>query len=203
MTPASVSVTYQKTEKEYADTYGRNVRTIRRWKLKDWPLDDETATRRLIDAGGGGNEPQDAIPFVKGTGAVGLAAALERLREAERDAHASYESAREAGTDETAVGYRQKQWFGAVEALRKAEEANPSVARENQNAVSLDELRHTLTQLFAQLRQDLDTLPRRVALELVGKDEIGIREVLARETGELITNLYACQYLESGAASEG
>lgn len=195
---------YRKTAKEYADIYGRNERTIKRWKAKGWPLDDENATRLLMEAGGAGDPPDsDAAPYVKGTGPVGLAAALDRIRNAERDAHASYEAARDAGTDDILVCARHKQWLAAVEALRKAEEANPSVARDNQNSVSLEELRHTLTQLFAQLRQDLDSLPKRVALELVGKDEIGVREVLARETGELIANLYACHYLESEGGNEG
>lgn len=194
---------YQKTAAEYAKLYGRSERQIKRYKADNWPLDDEQATRLLLAGGtqGGAQGNSNAAPRPKGTGAKGLAAAIERMQEAERDAHAAYLAAIDE-ENELLASKRLKDWQAIVEQLRKTEQSNPEVEAANKNSVNLAELRGALTDLFARLRQDLDALPRRVATELAGADELTVRAVLERETGELVANLYGCKYLTEGGGNE-
>lgn len=201
---------YQRTAKEYASLYRRNERTIKRWKAKGWPLDDEAATRALIvtigrDAGGDIGQPPAgttagaASPRLPASGERGLKAAIERLRQSEVETHAGYQAAIQA-QNEALAGKRLKEWNQIIEQLRKVEGSSPEIEEANRNSVSLSDLRLELTEMFARLRQDLDGLPRRVAGELAGADEITVRQVLTRETGELISNLYGCKYLKGGGS---
>lgn len=194
---------WQKTENEYAALYNVSPRTVRRWKAKGWNLDDEEEIRLLIAEGGRAgagtgseSESTDSPRRPEGLGAVGLQAALERLRYQERDAHAAYLAACEEGS-ESVVAARQKQWLALQKALLEAEKANPDVAEANKNSISLGEIKTVLTGLFNQLRQDLEAMPRRLETELAGQDAITIREGIAREVATIIGNLYACHYLQT------
>jgi hypothetical protein len=89
---------YQKSAKDYATLYGRNERTIKRWKANGWPLDDEPATRALIAAHGRDNSgprlpsaslTSPAAPRTagrarpQGAGETGLKAAIQRMQQAD------------------------------------------------------------------------------------------------------------------------
>lgn len=188
------SVKYQRTAKEYAEVYGVSEITVKRWKKAGWPLDDEAATRALRE---GQKEKTLVAPcLVAVDAALGISAATERLREAEAAAHAAYLQASPEDASKLL-----STWLKLQDALRKSEESAPDIEESNKNTVQLGELKNALNDLFRKLRQDLETLARRTALELVGKDEIGIREILDREAEEIIKNLYTCRYL--GAEDEG
>ena len=86
---------YRKTAKEYAEIYGVTDRTVKRWKAKDFPLDDEQATRLLIESGA--SPTSSPVPRPAGSGKHGLTAAIERLRKAELDSHSAYDAAVQQG----------------------------------------------------------------------------------------------------------
>jgi hypothetical protein len=187
---------YQHPLKHYAAVYGVSYRTILRWAEKALPLDDASQTRLATGkAGKAGNAPQGASRTCSGL--LGLAASIQRLRQAEEAAHYDYQQAK-TESDAFTTAQRWKIWKEISEQLRKVELATPDVAEANKSSVSISEVQTALNELFAKLRQDLETLPRRLSLELIGKDEIGIREVLARETNEIILSLFNCKYLQGG-----
>lgn len=199
---------YQHPRDYYAQLYGKSTKTISRYAKDGWPLDDEQTTRALIanqrsDGGTVENGPQlAAIGPVPRSGAIGgalgLGASMQRLREAELAAYSTYQEAI-AQQNPLLQATAKKEWQELCEQLRKSEKDSPEVEEANKKAVRLDELGRVLGEAFTKLRQDLDSLPNRVALELIGKDEIGIREVLKRETEAIVEALFHCKYLEGGA----
>jgi len=187
---------YQYNLKHYQQVYGVSYRTILRWSERGFPLDDIEKTKLLA----ANKSLTNFNPSKGGTlanytnGALGLNASIQRLQEEEAIAHANYKAAVTEG-DELLAGQRRKAWQELVEQLRKTEQTNPEVAEANKQTVQLGELKRELNSLFINLRQDLETLPRRIALELVLKDEIAIREIISKEANHLITNLYKCKFL--------
>lgn len=188
---------YKHGREHYAALFNVSVRTISRWAKDGLPLDDEAQTRALVATGAkftpqlSGNRPR--TPLSAATGALGLSGAVLRIAESEAAAYQEYQTAL-AGTDAKAVAILERRWLDLAEALRKNEVSNPEVAEANKNTIPVKEVEAALNDLFLKLRQDLETLPKRIALELLGRDEIGIREVLQRESAEIITALYACKY---------
>jgi len=201
---------FQRPLAHYPAVYGVSYRTILRWAQKGYPLDDEEATKALVSAQKNGGGSKSIPPSLANTprtlraaevGELGLGAAIRRLQAAEAAAHAAYESARAGGDVAQAAG-RAKAWLALSEQLRKVEQSTPEVEQANRKTLRLDELQAELGGLFVRLRQDLETVPQRIALELVGRDEIGIREVLKRELEEIVSALYYCKYLEGGGEVE-
>jgi hypothetical protein len=189
---------FKHPREHYAALFKVSARTISRYAKAGFPLDDESATRLLLSTGGNpapptlANGPRIARPGISGD--IGLSAALGRLEAEEAEAYASYRQAVERG-DANAAEARRKQWMGINEQLRKAAVSSPEVAEANKRLISQDEVSNALTELFVIHRQDLENLGKRVAAELVGKDEISIREAINRETTVLIHSLYSCSYL--------
>lgn len=196
---------FKQPREHYAEIYNVSPRTISRYAKSGLPLDDEAATKLLLSTGGRiapplrENGPRIASPGFGG--ATGLMAALGRLENEEAEAYASYRKAQESG-DELIAEARRKQWMGINEQLRKAAVSSPEVAEANKKLISLDEVSNALTELFVIFRQDLENLGKRVAAELVSKDEISIREVINRETTVLIQSLYSCSYLAGGNGND-
>jgi hypothetical protein len=92
-----------------------------------------------------------------------------------------------------------KEWLQLAEQLRKIEKDSPDIAEANKNSINVDELEQSLSKTFNSFKQELTQLPRRVEQELVGKDVIGIREILTKETESIITTLYKCEWLKGGS----
>jgi len=190
----------------YAALYGVSVRTIARYAKAGFPLDDEEGTRTRIANQRTGKPLTLNLgvipdgPRLDANAALGLSASIQRLQEEEAAAHAEYAAALQSGDANLATN-KLKSWTILTEQLRKNEESAPEVAEANKQSISLSDLQNTLNDLFNTLRQDLDTLPRRVALELMGKDELAIREILTREVNEIISSLFHCKYL-AGYQSE-
>jgi len=192
----------------YPAVYGVSYRTILRWAAKGYPLDDEPATRLLVAGQKIGpsrkstNPPSShanapsRLPDAQNA-ALGLAASIGRLREAEAQAHADYLAAVSQG-DEIATNGRQRQWLALSEQLRKTESSTPDVEAANKSLVNVGEISAALSELFVTHRQDLENLGKRIAAELVAKDEIAIAEVINREAAVLIETLYSCKFLAAG-----
>jgi hypothetical protein len=198
------SAPYQHPYKHYAALYGCSLRTIARYAKAGLPLDDEEATRICMANQRTGATPlalNRAVlpdgPRLESNRGLGLSASIERLQEAEAAAHAEYAAALQ-GNDQNLAANKLKSWTVLAEQLRKTAQTSPEVEEANKQAISLSDLQSTLNELFIKLRQDLDTLPRRIALELVGKDELSVREILTREVNEIISSLYLCKYLKGG-----
>lgn len=198
------SAPYQHPHKHYAARYGCSLRTIARYAKAGLPLDDEEATRICIANQRTGAKPltlNRAVlpdgPRLESNRGLGLSASIERLQEAEAAAHAEYAAALQ-GNDQNLAANKLKSWTVLAEQLRKTAQTSPEVEEANKQAISLSDLQSTLNELFVKLRQDLDTLPRRIALELVGKDELSIREILTREVNEIISSLFHCKYFKGG-----
>jgi phage terminase Nu1 subunit (DNA packaging protein) len=198
---------FKRPLKEYSAIYGVSYRTILRWKDSGYPLDDERQTRLLVSAGvkpAPASHANGAVAaFPVESGAQGLKASLDRLAQEEAAAYGRYRQALESGDDQGGtVPALQRQWLEIQAAHVKAASANPDVEQANKNLIKVDLVASELTEMFQTLRQDLEQLGKRVAGELVGKDEISIREVINRETALLIGNLYSCKYLEEKETNE-
>lgn len=190
---------YQHPLSHYPAVYGVSYRTILRWRERGYPLDDEPATRALVanqkNAPDSHGSAPRTVPAIA-PGAMGLSASIQRLQAAESAAHADYVAALEVG-DEAVATNRRKEWLAFSEQLRRVEQSAPDIAEQNKSLIKADEVSSALSELFITHRQDLENLGKRVAAELVGKDELSIREVINRETALLIEGLYACRYLEA------
>jgi len=181
----------------YAQLYGCSVRTVTRYAQEGYPLDDFEETKARI----AGKTPFPSSPGVSADSsglALGLKASIQRLQEQEARAYADY-SANIGGEFES---QKQKAWLAISEQLRKVEQSTPDIQEANRQSVSKAELRTVLTGLFLRFRQDLEVLPKRIARELVGKDEIAIIETLGVEIDSLISGLYSCPFLEEDSEGE-
>lgn len=196
---------YKYPLKHYVSVYGVSYRQVLRYKDQGFNLDDKDGTELLIATGGKPIPPSAAngpsSPPSGTGGARGLVSALARLETEEAEAHARYKQALADGNESLAES-RRKQWEGLLEALRKAAQSSPAVAEANKSIVNISDVAAELSQAFARLRKGLDSLPQRVALELVGRDEIGIKERLTRETEEMIAALYSCTFLNPAAGND-
>ena len=183
--------------RHYASVYGCSLRQIQRYSAKGYPLDDETTTRTLI-AGGVAVVPGTggpASPAQQGSEALGLGGFVQRLREEEAVAHRNYQEALKENNPGKAAACLHI-WQELGEQLTKSESSNPKVQEANKSSITAGEVKIVLSDLFFKLREDWETLPRRVAMELVGKDEITIREILDLEVREIIEAIYSCKFLE-------
>jgi hypothetical protein len=200
-------MTYSKTVTEYAKLYSKSDRTIKRYRKEGLPLDDPEAMAAHFanegDTGGDSKGDKVPIPRPRGTGPVGLKANIERFRHAEIDAYAAWQAALDV-EDEAEAARRQRQWVDISEQLWKVEVSTPDVLEANRQTVSLSDLKATLGNLFGNLRVSLDVLPRRIAKSCEGKDVHSIREIIQRETDDIINRLYNCKFLrEDGGDSAG
>ena len=189
----------------YEQTYNCSNRTIQRYSRLGYPLDDTQATLALIAAQKlqppGRQEPQPVADRADDgrrnaqearTAALGMAGSIDRLQQAEAAAHRHFLN---AATDAEKL-VRGKARTALAEQLRKQEQATPEIEESNKQTVKLSDIKQTLSELFHKLRQDLDTMPKRIALELIGKDEIGCRLVLETEIAQIVNSLYQNKYLE-------
>lgn len=191
---------YQHPLSHYPAVYGVSYRTILRWKERDYPLDDEAATRAFVAGQKNSPTAPDSRACAPRTlpstadNALGLSASIARLQAAEAAAHRDFLTALDAGQEAVATN-RRKEWLAFSEQLRRVEQSAPDIAEQNKSLIKADDVSSALSELFITLRQDLENLGKRVAAELVGKEELSIRDVINRETALLIEGLYACRYL--------
>jgi len=185
---------YAKKNREYAAQYGVAERVISSWRKADAPLDDVGAmiewrtarqSRRgvskfakkqpIATAAIEEDENFQAAQFSDGTG---LAAAIQRFREAEKLASEHY--ARVAHRPALA-GPALQNWILVADQLRKIEKDNPEIARQNDKSVDIDVVEAQWSQGFAAFAGALDAIPQRMAKVLEGLDAVAIQEKLKNE----------------------
>jgi len=184
--------------RHYASRYAVSHELVRKLKAEGIDLEDtEAVAARLEQEGAGLPEVPRTIPSpVSG---AGLGAAIERLKAAEEALHEDYLVALQRR--DRSAGVLLKQWSSVVEQLRKVEADNPSIQQAKAESISKEDLASVLASLFANLRQDLDSLARRVGSELEMKTVLEIEPVIQRETSRIVDSLFACAYLK-GAVNE-
>ena len=123
----------------------------------------------------------------------GLTSAIKRLRSAEVDAHRSYVEA--AAIDDDRTAGLLKRWHSTLEILRKVEESNPDIQKENANVVTKEELAKTLGTLFKNLRQDLEALPLKISTQGQHKEKDALLKIVKEETDRITDALFVCKML--------
>lgn len=131
---------------------------------------------------------------VEVTGTKGLVAAIERLREEEIYAHALYKDSLLKKPEFSPLFL--KQWTAVLEALRKIEESTPAILKDNSASISTEELATTLSNLFRNLRQDLDSLPTKIALAGQEMKRAELETLVRSETSKIIDSLFDCKYVK-------
>lgn len=125
--------------------------------------------------------------------ALGLRAAIDRLRQAELEAHSKFISAASLAEEQRYL----KVWQTTLEQLRKIEESQPDIESANSQSISKEELAQVLGTLFRNLRQDLDALPDRIALLGQNTTEEILAGIVAGEVGKIIDSLHNCKLLNA------
>jgi hypothetical protein len=149
-----------------------------KWEMPDGMLGKKKATPLKKKSKKGNTDP-------------GLRAAIDRLRAAELEAHDKFQSAINPVEEQRYL----KVWHTTLEQLRKVEESQPDIESANSQSISKEDLAQTLGTLFRNLRQDLDTLPQRIALIGQNTSEDALASIVKVETDRIIDSLYACRLL--------
>ncbi len=124
---------------------------------------------------------------------LGLRAAIDRLRQAELEAHLKFQSATTLAEEQRYL----KVWTSVLEQLRKVEESQPDIEEANSASISKEELAAVLSGLFKNLRQDLETLPARIALVGQSSSEDVLKRVVEEEVGKVLDSLSSCRLLDA------
>lgn len=118
----------------------------------------------------------------------GLRAAIERLRQAELEAHDKFKHAQTLAEEQRYL----KVWTSVLDQLRKIEESQPDIESQNNQIVTKEELAIVLGGLFKNLRQDMDTLPARIALLGQNCKEEILEAIVEAEVAKIIDSLKDC-----------
>lgn len=220
---------YRSTQSEYARTYSRNVRTIKRWRKEQKPLDDPDAMGEYLSPRG--RKPVDPTPpaeddfeepsivapadehdtesaapialdesFFAG---LGFLAAIERLKKAERERAAAYVTAINRQMPAQIIQNRFREWIGLMEPLRKLAKDEPEIRKANDETIDKTEMEAAVAHMFNAYRQAARNLPSRAAGKLIGlKDHDAIIEILEAEVDVLFRALTKLSLEEAAAAKE-
>lgn len=124
---------------------------------------------------------------------LGLRAAIDRLRQAELEAHQKFTNATTLAEEQRYL----KVWTSVLEQLRKVEESQPDIEEANSASISKEELATVLSGLFKNLRQDLDTLPARIALVGQNSSEEVLTRIVEEEVNKVIDSLHSSKLLDA------
>lgn len=180
---------YQKTQREYAEMYGKSLSTIKRWWKEGKPLDDPDQMGEFLSPRGRKPEaevdpvweaavPMEVIPqefaaevpvaldetFFEGQGVL---AAILRLQKAERERAAAYFDAILRNAPPQVLKNRFGEWTGIIEALRKLEKDAPDIRRANDLSIDRKEMEAALGHIFAAFRAAARNLPHRASAKLL------------------------------------
>lgn len=172
-----------------AKKYGCSPQTISNLKKEGVDISDEKAVQDRLNTGGS-SLPHTIPATTEGTG---LRAAIERLQAAEVAAHEDYKNALKNAPDE--AGRTLRAWQTILEQLRKVEDSNPSIEKENQNVITKEDISAVLSTLFANLKLELDSLPKRLSVSLLNRKREEIFETVTAEVERIKGELYECRLL--------
>lgn len=197
---------YAHPYQHYANLYGKDLSTIKRWAREGRPLDDEATMREILSprgrkpdfpTGAETNFPEDegesSSPvsleetFFAGSGVL---AAITRLQKAERERAAAYFQAVKTRQHSKVVQERFKEWMGLISALQKLEEAAPGIRKANDLTVDVAEMDLAIGTVFAAFRTAVRSMPGRAAAKLIGlRDRDEIFAILEKEMEVLLRTL--------------
>lgn len=178
---------YQKTLKEYALIYAKNLSTLKRWSVLGYPLDDPDAMQEYFSSKGrkpdaereepltvGPESPQegtchwpdglDREGFTAGDGAL---AAIARLEMAEQERAASFFDAVRRDLPSTTIKNRLAEWVSIIEVLRKLAKDEPEIRRREDRTIDRSEMDAAVGHIFALFRGVAKNLPTTAATKLL------------------------------------
>jgi hypothetical protein len=169
---------------------------IRRMKEEGIDLEDEKMVNERLSLYNEEKQTSVSLPLTlpENVAGTGLRKSIERLEACEVAAHQDYLNALK--NDPVSAARYLKNWMTITEQLRKISVDNPSVEKENSKVITKEELALELGELFRNLRQDLDSLPRRISL-FTGKSKTDLEAAVKEETNKIIDSLFHCKYLDS------
>jgi hypothetical protein len=181
--------------RELGKKYGVSYQTISNFKKEGVDVLDEKAVRERIEL----NESVSLttsfpLSVPSPNHKPGLAGSIERLQQAEIASHQDYLKALKEQPEQ--AGKCLKAWLVLAEQLRKISVDNPSIEKENSQSISKSQLATELGSLFRDLRQDLDSLPRRLSM-FAGKSKAELEREVQSEVDKILDSLYSCTYLSS------
>ena len=183
---------------EIAAASGKSLSQIKRMsirypvalrKMVDSFLDGTREARESSDAQltNPTNEPEheesNDEPAAEFSAGLGLSAAIQRFREAEKLAADNY--AKVANKSSRAPG-AMSVWIMAADQLRKIEKDNPEIAKANEKSLDADEVQREWSKLINEFRTALEAVPQRMAIVLEGLDAIAIQEKLEHEMRQVM-----------------
>jgi len=190
-----------KTVREWGAHYNCSYQTIQNLKKEGYNLEKpEEVILRLSANCDNYQVPEWFKPTkaekttdVKGSTALGINAAIQRLKESELKTHNDYLAALKNNPINAPV--YQKTWINTLDALRKIEESAPDINQANANTVNIDDLAKDLGAMFKNLAQDLNSLPVKIATigQHTGKEEL--RKIVETEVIRILDNLQKAKYL--------
>lgn len=102
-------------------------------------------------------------PHIEETGELGLQGSLDRLRDAERNAHAAYIAAVSAvEPNDGEIKNKQRIWTDIANQLRATEKASPDILLASGDLVSKSELQKVLAEIHITIAQSFRAMIRRV-----------------------------------------
>ena len=123
---------------------------------------------------------------------------LTRLHSAERSCYDDY--IRAIKEEPSAAPKCLRAWNALLEQIRKIEAETPSVEKENKDSIPKQEIVVELSEMFRNLRQDLESLPRRISLHS-GKSKYDLEKVVTGEVERIIDSLFSSKYLREGSTT--
>ena len=153
-----------------------------------------TTKEKRSPGGGKLKKPKIALPDV-GEELIldnkpGLAAAINRLRQAEIKAAQDYQLAISTG-DTDLIVRKQTDWRNLIEQLRKVEVSNPDVEKAHSRTVNVEEVEKDIARMCNSFRVALEALPRSLPQKLLGQEEVEIQQTLMEAIGETLEKLHS------------
>ena len=194
---------------DYAALYGRSLRTLKRWAKAGAPLDDADAmTVWLNDSNLApvrktapthpatpAPEPKTA-PVVtpapeteQASSPIALESNLRNLRERVATVEAHYRDALESGVERDIRFWRQET-VEVLDQLRRLEVAWTELAVSQREMITMGEAEEVISPIVRLFNGLLQSLPQRVAPELVGLNQDEMRGRLGLEINDIAESLH-------------
>lgn len=143
-------------------------------------------------------QPPTAKPPRAASSKLGLAAAIERLQQAERAAYDRYLLiCHEQPDNAETQGWARKNWLDLAEQLRKIEDTAPDVDAALLRTLPIDDVEREFARMTAAFRQSLENCARSIAAKLVAQGivphekQIAAQEILRQNINETLKMLHS------------
>lgn len=120
----------------------------------------------------------------------GIVGAIARLRSMERIAFAAWTKAIKAEESSARIRAKEKIYIEAHEALRRTEKDMPGILQHQGESISLEVVMQAQARINLAIKNELLTLPRKVAQELAdAKSPAEVEAILIREVDDTLRHL--------------